>query len=251
MTRAFWILLKREFGALLLSPVAYVIFFFLSIINGVSFYQAATYVSSFSGEYTVIQVYFLNLLFWFCVMTLTPLLTMRLFSEEYRNGTFESLMTAPVTDWDVVLAKFCGALTLCALIWGTSLLYLLAFQIITNNQTPVFWIPLGLTYLMVLLINAMYLSIGIFASSLTRNQIIAAISSFVVILFMLMVPGFVGSLMKTQSFRDVMEYFFSYVHLQQFTSAQFDTRPLVYHLSTTAFFLFLTERVLVAKRLKS
>lgn len=251
MTRAFWILLKREFGSLLLSPVAYVIFFFLALINGLSFYQAATYVSSSSGEYTVIQVFFLNLLFWFCIMTLAPLLTMRLFSEEYRNGTFEPLMTAPVTDWDVVLAKFFAALVMCGLIWGSSLLYLLAFQIITANQVPVFWTPLALTYLMVLLINALYLSIGLFTSSLTKNQIIAAISSFVIILFLLMVPGFVGSLAKTQAFRDVTEYLFSYLHLQQFTNGQLDTRPIVYHVSVTALFLFLTERVLVAKRLKS
>ena len=103
---------------------------------------------------------------------------MRLFSEEFKLGTIEPLMTAPVRDWQVVLAKFFGALVFYIVLWIPTLLYFAIFQVVTKqpaaNSTGAY---LG-AYLMLLLLGMFYISIGCLASVLTKNQIVAAIISF-------------------------------------------------------------------------
>lgn len=249
MTKAFFVQLKREFGALLLSPIAYVIFVCLAIVNGFSFMQCIYYISQGVRNFTLMQIFFYIFYFWVALIVLIPALTMRLFSEEYKTGTIEPLLTAPIEDWDVVLAKFFAAVGFYMLVWAPTLVYLLVLQIVTRNQVPVVWGPVLLSYFMVLLVGMFWISIGLFASSLTKNQIIAAILSFTMI-GMLFFIGFLSYIVKDPSLQEIINYVFTLDHMRQFNQGFFDTRPLVFYLSGTFLFLALTHRVMLSRRLK-
>jgi ABC-2 type transport system permease protein len=249
MTRALWILWKREVGAILHSPIAWVLLTCMSLINGFSFSQCVAYLGQGVKEFTVMQIYFYIFHFWFLLIILVPILTMRLFSEEYKTGTIEMLLTAPVRDGDVILSKFFGVLFFYLLLWIPSLLGLAIFQAVTHQAVPVAWIPLGFSYLMVTLVGMLYLSIGLFASVLTRNQAVAAMISFTMIA-LLFFAGFLSYLVRDPGWRDALSYIFTLEQMRSFSAGQFDSRPVVLYLSGTAFFLILTRQVMAGRRLK-
>jgi len=249
MTPAFFIQLKRELGAIFISPMAYVIFFFFTLIAGAVFYQNLQYLE-FGTRFSVTQMFFLGVWFWICLLIMIPLITMRSFSEEYKSGTIELLMTAPVSDWDVVLAKFFGGLIFYLCLWAPTLLYLLVFQWVTDGQVPIQWASLGLCYLLVLLIGGFYVSVGLFASSLTRNQPLAAFMSFAFLLIVFFI-GLMSFNMPNSGMADALSYLASYRHMQGFLDGVFDSRPVVFYLSCTLLFLALTQRVMAVKKLKS
>jgi ABC-2 type transport system permease protein len=220
----------------------------MSLINGFSFSQCVAYLGQGVKEFTVMQIYFYIFHFWFLLIILVPILTMRLFSEEYKTGTIEMLLTAPVKDGDVILAKFFGVLFFYLLLWIPSLLGLAIFQFVTHQAVPVAWIPLGFSYLMVTLVGMLYLSIGLFASVLTRNQAVAAMISFTVIA-LLFFAGFLSYLVRDPGWREVLNYIFTLEQMRSFSAGLFDSRPVVFYLSGTAFFLILTRQVMTGRRL--
>ena len=248
MTRAFWILWKREAGAILLSPIAWVLLTCMALISGFSFSQCVAYLGQGVREFTVMQIYFYIFHFWFLLIILVPVLTMRLFSEEYKSGTIEMLLTAPVRDGDVILSKFAGALAFYVLLWLPSLAGLAIFQWVTRNAVPVAWMPLGLSYLMVILVGMLYLSIGLFSSVLTKNQAVAAMISFTIIA-LLFFAGFLSYLVRDPGWRDALTYIFTLEQMRSFSAGLFDSRAVVFYLSGTVFFLILTQRVMAGRRL--
>jgi len=248
MTRAFWILWKREVGAILHSPIAWVLMTCMALINGFSFSQCVAYLGQGVKEFTVMQIYFYIFHFWFLLIILVPVLTMRLFSEEYKTGTIEMLLTAPVLDGDVILSKFFGALFFYLLLWIPSLLGLVIFQSVTHHAVPIAWIPLGFSYLMVTLVGMLYLSIGLFASVLSRNQAVSAMISFTVIA-LLFFSGFVSYLVRDPGWREALNYIFTLEQMRAFSAGLFDSRPVVFYLSGTVFFLILTRQVMAGRRL--
>jgi len=250
MTRAFWFLLKREFGAFLLSPLAYVIFFCLTLLNAGLFYLCVSSMEVVRANTTVIQVFFSTPFFWFFVIPLAPILTMRSFAEEYRSGTIELLLTAPVTDWDVVLSKFLGALGFYCLLWSPTVVFLLTFQVVTNHAIPIAWGGTVLAYLMVVFLGMLYTSIGIYASSLTRSQAVAAFLSFAFIMVLLL-GSFITIFSNSTGMTDLVNIFSGLRHMQFFADGIFDSRVVVWYVSTTVLFLALTQRVLAGKRMKA
>jgi len=248
MTRAFWILWKREVGAILHSPIAWVLMTCMALINGFSFSQCVAYLGQGVKEFTVMQIYFYIFHFWFLLIILVPILTMRLFSEEYKTGTIEMLLTAPVLDGDVILSKFFGALFFYLLLWIPSLVGLAIFQWITHHAVPIAWIPLGFSYLMVTLVGMLYLSIGLFASVLSRNQAVSAMISFTVIA-LLFFSGVLSYLVRDPGWREALNYIFTLEQMRAFSAGLFDSRPVVFYLSGTVFFLILTRQVMAGRRL--
>lgn len=247
MTRAFWVLLKREIGALLLSPIAYVLFVCMSVVLGFTFLVCVEWIDKGFRQMPLLGMIFSTFQFWISLIVLCPILTMRLFSDEYKSGTIEALLTAPVTEWDVVLSKFFSSVTVYTILLSPSALCLAVFQLLTHNQVPLVWGPVVLTYSMLFLVGMFWLSIGVFASSLTRNQIIAAIISFtgIAILFFI---GMLVYMISESSWKEMLEYFFTYQHVTTFGQGLFDSRPVVFYLSGTLFFLTLTQRVLAYRR---
>ena len=250
MTRAFWILLRRECGAIFLSPISHIIFALFNLVMGFSFWFCAAYMALGAKNLTVMQVFFMVFYFWFCLLIMIPIFTMRLFSEEYKSGTIELLMSAPVTEWDVILSKFFACVIFYAGLWLPTLLYLLVYQTLTGNQVPVEWGALAISYLLVMLIGVFYIAIGLFASSLTKNQVLAAFTSFVMIALLFFV-GFMGFAVTDPGTIKLLDYVSTLRHMHLFAGGVFDSRPPVFYLSGAGLFLFLTYAVVSWRKLES
>src|SRR5271154_3442134 len=175
---AFWTLYKRELNSYFQSAVAYVVLFGSALIQSMFFVILVQFMMDANyKEQNVMQIFFTWPLFWLLLLGQVPLITMRVFSEEFKLGTIEMLLTAPVREWDVVLAKFFGALTFFLILWLPIALDLTAMQIFSAPPPPVYWSQIGLTAMTLTLIGGYWVSIGVFTSVLTKNQIIAAVLS--------------------------------------------------------------------------
>src|SRR6476661_6532784 len=131
--RKFFTLLGREVRSYFYSPVAYIVLVFFLLLSGADFYFQLSYMNGKAVGYSVQEAFFNSVFFWFAFVLIFPLITMRLFSEEFKLGTIEPLMTAPVRDWQVILAKFFGALVFYIVLWIPTLLYFAIFQKITHQ----------------------------------------------------------------------------------------------------------------------
>jgi ABC-2 type transport system permease protein len=245
----FFTLLNREIRAFFLSPVAWVVLFFFLLLTGFNFYAGVAALNRGPSEVTVVEAFFNTVFFWFGFILIFPLITMRLFAEEYKMGTIEPLMTAPVRDSHVVLAKYCGALFFYVVLWLPSLLYFVVFTWVTRLQAAGAAGPFLGAYAMLLLIGMFYLSIGCLASALTRNQIIAAIMSFSVITLMFFLGLLTFFILNvTPALREMTGYISALEHMGEASRGIFDTRPVVFYLSLTFFVLFLTFHVFQSRR---
>jgi ABC-2 type transport system permease protein len=249
---AFWTLYKRELTSYFQSTIAYVVLFGSAVAQGIQFLFIVTaMVSENYKEQSVMQVFFSWPLFWLIILIEVPLITMRVFSEEFKLGTIEMLLTAPVREWDVVLAKFFGSLSFFMILWLPIVLDLTALQLFSNPAPPIYWGQIGLTALTLLLVGGFYISLGVFTSVLTRNQIVAAVLSFVLV-FAAFGVALLRYIQHTDS--DVLAWV-SYIstpeHFENAGQGLFDSRPIVFYLTVTAFILMLTQRILQGRRLKS
>ena len=247
--RKFFVLLAREIRSYFYSPIAYVVMVFFLIVSGVDFYFQLSFMNQRPVSYSVQEAFFNSVFFWFAFVLIFPLITMRLFAEEFKLGTIEPLMTAPVRDWQVVLAKFFGALFFYVVLWLPTLLYFALFQAITHqsaaNSTGAYF---G-AYLMLLLLGMFYLSIGCFASALTKNQIVAAIISFctITLLFFLGLVSFI-LLDVSSTTRQLLGYFSAIEQMGTLSRGEIDTRPIVLYLSGTMLVLALTHQVFQSRK---
>lgn len=242
--RSFFALWRREFAALFLSPIAYVMLMFFLLVTGCGFYWLVKENLELSHSVQGLMV-----VIWSCMLIIVPILTMRTFAEERKSGTFETLMTAPVTETVVVLSKFAGVLTFFLLMCAPTPLYLVLVNWIAPETTGLID-PGALLggYLMVGLIAATFIALGILASALTSNQIIAAIATFAIMSILFFGGLFEPHLSKTPLVREVGGYLSSALHLMESSRGVFDSRSLVFYLSTTLFFLFATTKTIATRR---
>ena len=247
--RKFYTLLSREVRSYFHSPIAYVVLIFFLLISGVDFYFQVSFMNQRQVQYTVQEAFFNSVFFWFAFVLIFPLITMRLFAEEFKLGTIEPLMTAPVRDWQVVLAKFFGALVFYLVLWIPTLLYFAIFLKLTNQpaaHSPGAYFG---SYLMLLLLGMFYLSIGCLTSVLTRNQIIAAVISFCAITFIILPRAGAFILLDVSAAtRDLLGYFSAIDHMVTFSRGVIDTRPIVFYLSMTIVMLTLTYQAFQSRK---
>jgi ABC-2 type transport system permease protein len=248
---AFWTLYKRELSSYFQSVVAYTVLFGSAIAQGLLFVLLTTYIAQDNyKDQSVFQAFFTCAIFWIILFVQIPLITMRVFSEEFKLGTIEMLLTAPVREWEIVLAKFFGSLTFFLVLWLPIVLDQIALQLFSNPPPPISWGQYGVTALTMVLVGAFYVSLGIFTSVLTKNQIISAVLCFALIL----VTFFIALLKYEQHLNAFTISWISYVslleHFSHAVQGLFDTRPVVYYVSMTAFILLLTQRILLGRRLK-
>jgi gliding motility-associated transport system permease protein len=240
----FLAIVGREWRAYFFSPLAYVILAAFLLMNGLIFSAIIAFLNAPGApKGQALPFLFTNTYFWIFNLFVVPIITMRLFAEERKTGTFETLVTSPVSDTTVVLGKFTGALGFFLTLWAPTLVYVW----ILRSQTPIDLGPVAAGYLAITMIGAYFLSIGTFASTLTKNQIIAAILAFA-----MLIPVFSAGLLETlsndPSKSETLGYFNLWDHMEEFARGVVDTRRVVYYLSATAFFLFLTTISLSAKR---
>lgn len=230
-------LTQRELAASFLSPVAYVVALVFLVATG-HLFMTGTLVEG--GEATVRPL--LNGMAWMLVFAI-PLLTMRVLADEFANGTIETLMTAPVTDVEVVVGKFLGVFVFyVALLAATLLHVLLLFHYGASDRAVVLYGYAGM-----LLLGALYVAVGVFASALTRHQLVAAIVAMGVLsLLSLVVDAFAA--WRGGQWRTVLGYINILHHFGDFSKGMVDTKSIIFFISGTLFFLFLAVKVLESRR---
>jgi ABC-2 type transport system permease protein len=247
--RKFFTLLSREIRSYFYSPIAYIVLVFFLIISGVDFYFQISFMNQRAISYSVEEAFFNSVFFWFAFVLIFPLITMRLFAEEFKLGTIEPLMTAPVRDWQVVLAKYFGALIFYIILWIPTALYFVIFQAVTHQPAASSTGAYFGGYLMLLLLGMFYLSIGCFASVLTRNQIVAAIISFatITLLFFLGLVSFILLEVSSET-RQLLGYFSAIEQMGTLSRGEIDTRPMALYLSLTIVMLTFTYQAFQSRK---
>jgi ABC-2 type transport system permease protein len=237
--------LGRELRAYFLSPLAYIVAALLLVVNGLTFGVILSFLNDpRAGIGAPLEFFFgQTVYFWLVLLFITPVLTMRLLSEERRSGTIETLMTAPITEAQVVLGKFLAALVFYTFLWAPTL----AYAGILALYHEVDWGPVASGYLGIFGIGALFLSIGLFATALTRSQLVAAILTFA-LLIPVFTFGLLEMLVNEEAIKTVFGYLNMWQHMEEFSKGIVDTRHLVYYISVTAFFLFLATRALAARK---
>lgn len=247
----FLVLFRREVSAFFCSPIAYVVLFFFLLVTGFNFHLTVSLIIRGPTQISLVEAFFNSVLFWITFLLVFPLITMRSFSEEFRQGTIETLMTAPVRDWQVVLSKYLACLIFYCVLWAPSILYFRVFEVTAKVPGAYSLGSYCGAYLMLLLIGVFYTAIGCFSSVITRNQIIAAVICFasVILLLFMGLLAYV-TLNVTPEMRDFLAYFSAVEHMAEFSKGIFDSRPIVFYLSMTLFFLILTHRVFQSRKWK-
>jgi ABC-2 type transport system permease protein len=249
--RVFWTLFRRELGAYFASLTGYVIIAAATFLMGESFVNLIVAVQQLPTPAPVTELYFATPFFWIIVLLSTPVITMRLFALEKFSGTYETLMTTPVRDAEVVLAKFSAALVFYVVMWLPALACIFIVRRVSGDAAPLDWVLIGTTYLGVLLLGCLFLAIGCFASSITRIQTVAAMLSFLFGVSLLLV-AYLAS--QTPALPDwqaaALSHFALFDHMLDFTRGTVDTRTAVFYLSLTVLFLSATLRVTESRRWK-
>jgi ABC-2 type transport system permease protein len=242
-------LTARELKSLWYSPVLYVVGAIFLLLQGLVFWLLILLLIDprVDPSWTMAQFFFGGSFFyWFAILIIAPLLTMRTFSEEKRTGSIEFLLTAPVTDMQVVLSKFLGAWAAYIVLWAATAAYFLVLRMLT----PFDWGPVLTGYLGTWLLGGALIAVGVLASSLTRNQVIAAMLSFVAVLVLFSV-GILDVFVKDPEASKLIQYCSFMEHLRAFSKGILDTRPIMFYLTFTGICLFLTQRVIANPRWRS
>ena len=227
---------KRELRAYFTTAVGYVFLAIIVALSAVAF--SLTTILQATNDVTT---YFTVLLF--ILMVALPVLTMKLFSEERKMRTEQLLLTAPVSIAKIVSAKFFAAFTV---FFGANLLCSLAYITLFVYSDPEGGIILG-NIIAITLVGAAFIAVGIFVSSMTENQLAAAIGTFGILLAMLGV-GLLSSVIPWYHVRYVLGWFSILTRYSNFTNGFFDFAALFYYASVCFIFLFLTCRVLERRR---
>jgi ABC-2 type transport system permease protein len=171
-----------------------------------------------------------------------PMVTMRTYSEEKRSGTIELLLTSPLTDMQIILGKFFGAMALYAVMLAVTLIHIGLLFLFGNPE----WKPIATGYLGLLLLGGCFVSAGLLISSLTRNQIVAGMVTFAVFLF-LWVISWIGSF-SGPTVNEITSYLSIIDHGEDFWKGVIDTTHLIYYVSFISFGLFLTAKSVDSER---
>jgi ABC-2 type transport system permease protein len=246
-------LLRRELAAYFLGPMAFLIVLGFQVIAWLNFWELVEGLSSpkvsLSNRFDPMNMYISGSTpFWIALLVAVPALTMRLLAEERRSGTIETLLTVPVTEAEVVVSKWLAGLAMYLVLLLPFLVYLpfLYYQgKLHFDLGPVVSLLIGLTT-----VGMMFIAIGLFFSALTRNQIIAAIWTFVV-LFLIVILTLLLYLFasdRQSPWAEAMRYVALLPQVQTFGEGRLDLRYVTIHLSVAAFMLYLTVKVLEWRR---
>jgi ABC-2 type transport system permease protein len=233
-------LLRRELGVYFVSPMAYIVLVPLLFFSGLAFHSTLVEVANlYPMDYrgTLQTLAFMNVL-------MSALVTMRLIAEEKSKGTLETLLTAPVTEAQVVLAKFAASLVLMAYL----ILPTVGYAVIVSQYGQVDGGAVACGYLGLLLMGAVLYSIGIFISSLCSSQITAGVVTLMVSVLLLFANFFAPQLPESSTARQLLSYVNLTDNFNDFLKGVVDTSRLVYLVSVVGFFLFLTTRVVQSRR---
>jgi ABC-2 type transport system permease protein len=245
---------QKELKSYFSSPIAYITIGFFALLYGYFYVAILSYfvrqsmqMNQFQGgpqALNINQVLIRQLLqnVTILILFIMPMVTMRTYSEEKRSGTIELLLTSPLTDFQIILGKFLGALALWATMLAVSLIHIGLLFVYGNPE----WKPIVTAYLGLLLLGGCFISVGLFISSLTSNQIVAGMVTFGVFLFLWVITwigGFSGPTIDS-----LTQYLSIIDHYDDFGKGVLDTTHLIYYVSFITFGLFLTAKSVDSER---
>jgi ABC-2 type transport system permease protein len=244
---------RKEVRSYFASPIAWVVLGLFALMFGFFFYtflvfflRQSVQMGMFGGPQSVnVNLHMIRPLLQntsVIVLIVIPMITMRTYAEEKRTGTIELLLTSPVTDLQILLGKFLGALLLYVAMLAVTAVDLAVLFRYGNPE----WRPIAAGYLGLLLLGAGFIGVGLLVSSLTRNQIVAGVATFGTFL-MLWVIGWVGDFAGPTT-RDIVSYLSITEHFDDFSKGVIDTKHIVYYLSFITFGLFLTAKAVDSER---
>jgi ABC-type transport system involved in multi-copper enzyme maturation permease subunit len=252
------VLIRKELASFFFSPFAYVILFKLAAIGWFMYWRFVSIILRYSDQpfddprsdpliEPVVRFFVLDWMAVIALIFVVPILTMRLLSEERRQGTLEMLFTAPVQDWTVVLSKFIAAFVVFILVWLPWALFLVDLRL--EGGRPFDYRPMLSFYLALACSGAGFIAMGIFFSSLTRNQFAAAIFTYLGLMVMTGLFFVRGMIAEQDSSLYIVLSYLSFLSLW-IDSLQGIVIPryLIFHLSLAVFWLFLTMKVLEARK---
>ena len=244
---------QKELRSYFSSPIAYIAIGFFALLYGYFYVAILSYfvrqsmqMGQMGGPQALnINQVFIRQLFQnvtILILFIMPMITMRTYSEEKRSGTIELLLTSPLSDFQIIMGKFLGALGLWAVMLAVSTIHIGLLFIYGNPE----WKPIATTYLGLLLLGGCFISVGLFISSLTKNQIVAGMVTFAVFLFLWVITwigGFAGPQLDT-----LTRYLSIIDHFDDFGKGVIDTTHLIYYISFITFGLFLTAKSVDSER---
>ncbi len=235
---------KREFSAYFKSPIGYIFLTAFYAAAGVLFGITAVSTSSLDGLlYLTPDMSTMFTLLFYVLMVLIPILTMRTMSEEMKNKTDQCLLTAPISLGSLVVGKFLAAF--CVYAMGVAAT--LAYAIVINFFVEVHWLEVMGTILGLLLIGASFIAICMFVSSLTENQVTAAVGGFAAILVMYLISS-IASIINISWISNILYELSVLSRYSYFTYGIFDFSNVLFFISMVVVFLFLTVRVVERRR---
>jgi ABC-2 type transport system permease protein len=252
-----WPIAIKEIKSYFKSPIAYVLIAVFLIINGYLYYSIVSIASiesvrmvrlqgaaiQFNINETVLRPTFHNMSV--VLLLIAPILTMRQFSEEKKMRTFELLITSPVRIIEIVLGKYIGVLTIYLIMLGLTVYMPILLSIFGEFN----WGGVLSGYLALVLLGAVFISIGLLASSMTENQVIAALASFCILLVIWLL-GWAAAAVQGSAWGGILSYLSILEHFEGLVKGLVESRTIVYFLSLIAFSLFLTHRVVESQRWK-
>lgn len=236
-------LTKRELMAYFYAPVPYLVMFLFLAITW------AIVVPTLQGNQARVDYVYVFSWLDFALLFLIPLLTMNTVAEERSKNTLETLLTAPVTDWQVILSKWLGTFAFYTVMLIPTLVYWVVFLQLGEGKQALDSGPVIGSYLGALLLGGLYIAIGVFASSLTENGPLSAFLAFCImmLLMLLEVLPFVRD-SSSEFVRTLFEFVSQRDHFQQFLQGRIAVYDLVYFVMMTTLFLFLSVRAIESRK---
>jgi ABC-2 type transport system permease protein len=232
---------KKELSTFFNSPVAYVVLgVFLALSGALYFFFSPLFIyndASMRGFFSLMPVVF---------MFLAPAITMRLIAEERKSGTIESLLTLPLQEWEVVVGKYLAALAMVAIGVAFTISYPISLTLITAPGTSLDWGPVLGGYIGTMLLSSAFIAVGMWASSLGKDQIVGFIVGLAVC-FLLWFPDQVAIFMP-ETLGNFLKYLSANHHFQNVARGVVDPRDLLYYGTVTAIGLIATTRMLASVR---
>jgi ABC-2 type transport system permease protein len=231
-------IMQRELLSLFCSPIGYIVIAGFWLVTGVLVWATGSFRP---GRPATLQDVFM----WtpFVLTIIIPAISMRALSEEYRSGTIETLMTAPVSDAQMVLGKYCASLLFYIIMVAGTLVYVVLMELFGNPD----WGASLAAYLGLLLLGASFTAFGLLASSLSRNQIVAWILGAVPLMLLAWFAYFIVGRVEGWK-REVLQQINVMGRFSEFTRGQVQLQGVVFFLATAALFLFLTIKVVESRR---
>ncbi len=243
---------QKELKSYFASPIAYIVIGVFALLYGFFYFIMLQYFMRVSlqamaggGQSVNINEMMLRPMLQnvtVIVLFVLPMVTMRTYSEEKRSGTIELLLTSPLTDFQIIMGKFLGALALYATMLAITLIHIAILFIYGNPE----WKPLVTAYLGLLLLGSCFIAMGLFVSSLTRNQVVAGVVTFGLALFLWVISWL--SSFSTGTMGTLASYLSLIDHFDDFSKGVIDTTHLAYYLSFITFGLFLTAKSVDSER---